>query len=79
MAWQGEGKLALWAPPSSCVSSSCSPGPPQQGVLEMAALHPTVSELSSWLGERLGLLWGVLLTWGVLRKHCVELVGEVCG
>lgn len=67
MAWQEGGELTPWTPWSSCVSSlSCSLGAPQQDVLEMATLHPTVSELSSWLREKLGLLWGVLLTWGVL-------------
>lgn len=80
MAWRGEGKLVPWAHLSSRASLlSCLPDAPQRGVLEVMTLHPTVSELSSCLGDRLGLLQGVLLIQGMLHRHCVELAGEVCG
>lgn len=78
MAWRGEGKPVPWAPPSSRASLlSCWPGGPQQVVPETAAPRPTVSERSSWLGERLALPKGVLLSQGVLRRLCRACGGRV--
>lgn len=80
MAWREEDKLAPWAPSSSHASSlSCSPGACQQSVLEMVSLHLRVSELSSWLWGRLGLLWGVLFIQGVLHNCWVTLTEVVSG